>query len=108
MHQVQKADIAASNMTPMEQRKAERFGVALPITMEDVEGATHDLSATGILFETTLEPSVGATVNVTLEYLVDGHTHQMACEAQVVRVERVGDKVNVAARLATPLFTEPQ
>jgi hypothetical protein len=96
----------ASNMSAMDQRSSERYGIALPITMEDAEGESLDISETGILFETESEPRVGARIDMTLQYTMDGHDYHMGCEAEVVRVERVGRKVNVAARLVTPLVSE--
>lgn len=41
-----------------------------------------------------------------LQYSLDGHDDHMGCQADVVRVERVGEKVNVAARLRAPLVSE--
>ena len=58
------ADSAAS---PMDQRSSDRFGIALPITMEEGFGATHDISETGILFETESEPQLGARLALTLQ-----------------------------------------
>ena len=97
----------ASATGPMDQRAGDRFGIALPITMEGIEGESHDISETGILFETAAaaEPRVGAKIDMTLEYSMDGHDYRAQCEAEVVRVERVGSKVNVAARLLTPLLS---
>lgn len=98
-----------SNANVMNPRSGERFGLALPITMEgmdgmeDVEGETLDLSESGILFETEAQPEVGATLDLTLRYCVDGQEFQHRCQAQVVRVERVGTKSNVAAQLLSPL-----
>ena len=95
----------AGDSALIDQRCGDRFGIALPITMEDGEGETLDISETGILFETAavLQPQVGAKISMTLEYSLDGHEFQTRCEAEVVRVERVGNVVNVATRLLTPL-----
>lgn len=90
----------------MEPRSSDRFGIALPITMEDGVGETLDLSETGILFETESEPKVGARIGMTLTYSMDGQDYHVGCQAEVVRVERVGEKVNVAARLLAPLVSE--
>lgn len=90
----------------MNPRAGERFGLALPITMEgtdNAEGETHDLSESGILFETEAEPQVGSRIDLTLRYSLDGQEMHHRCQVQVVRVERVGSKVNVAARLLSPL-----
>ena len=97
--------VPASNSSPMDQRASERYGIALPITMEDAEGETLDISETGILFETGSEPQLGARIDLTLQYTLDGKLYLVGCEAEVVRVERVGDKVNVATRLLSPLVS---
>ena len=95
----------ASDVAMLDQRSGDRFGIALPVTMEDGEGETLDISETGILFETVArsQPQVGARIALTLEYSMDGHDYRTRCEAEVVRVERVGGKVNVATRLLSPL-----
>ena len=95
-----------SASSPIDQRSSDRFGIALPITMEDGVGATHDISETGILFETESEPQLGARLALTLQYSIDGKEYHMGCEAEVVRVQRVGSKVNVGARLLTRLVSE--
>lgn len=87
-------------------RSSDRFGIALPITMEGGEGETHDISATGIYFETGFEPPLGSAIGLVLEYTLDGLARRTRCDAQVVRVERVGSRVNVAVRLLTALDSE--
>jgi hypothetical protein len=97
----------ASDLDLMDQRAGERFGIALPVMLEDgaIAGATLDLSETGILFETAAQaaPAVGATIGLSLQFALDGREYRTRCDVEVVRVERVGDKVNVAARLLAPL-----
>lgn len=89
-----------------EQRSSERFGLALPITMEGEDCASHDLSATGLLLESASAPLVGATVDLTLEYQRRGQEHHLACQGQVVRVERLPRGYNIGVRLSAPLFAE--
>ena len=97
----------ATDVVLIHPRSGDRFGIALPVTMDggESEGETLDISETGILYETSAEsrPKVGAKVAMTLEYSVDGQDYRMRCEAEVVRVERVGSRVNVATRLLSPL-----
>jgi hypothetical protein len=102
---MQQTDTVDSDLSAMDQRSGERFGIALPVTLEDGEGETHDISDSGILFETAAEsaPQVGAKIAMTLQYSMDGQEHHTRCEVEVVRVERVGNRVNVAARLRSPL-----
>lgn len=96
-----------SDLDLMDHRCGDRFGIALSITMDDSEatGETHDISETGILFETAAEsqPRLGAVIGLTLQYSMDGNDYHTRCDAEVVRIERVGSKVNVAARLLAPL-----
>lgn len=86
------------------QRSAERFGLALPITMEGEECATHDISATGVLLETASAPALGATVELKLQYRSAGREHSLDCSGKVVRVERHGENYNIAVKLSAPLF----
>ncbi len=95
-----------SDASAMDQRLSDRFGIALPITMQEGFGETHDISETGILFETEFEPRLGAKLALTLQYSMDGKDYHMGCEAEVVRVQRVGSRVNVGARLLTHLVSE--
>lgn len=88
------------------QRSTHRFAVALPITMEGRPGATHDLSATGVLFESSVAPEIGAKVNLSLEYLAQGRDCNLTFQGEVVRVERHGDNFNVAVHMEAPLFPE--
>lgn len=97
---------AMSGPEPVEQRSFDRFGIALPVTMEGGEGETLDISETGVLFEAEFEPQVGARIGMTLQYSIDGRDYHTGCLAEVVRVERVGSKVNVATRFVTPLISE--
>ncbi len=86
------------------QRAAERFGLALPITMEGEECASHDISATGVLLECPAAPELGATVSLTLQYRAEGQDFSLDCLGEVVRVERHGENYNIAVRLSEPLF----
>jgi hypothetical protein len=102
---MQHRDARNEAATARDLRSGDRYGIALPITLEDGEGETHDISETGVFFETDAEPQVGARISMTMEYSLDGQDYHTRCEVEVVRVERVGRKVNVAARLLTPLHS---
>lgn len=88
------------------QRSAERFGLALPITMEGEACASHDISATGVLLETSSAPQLGANVALTLQYRAEGRDFSLDCSGEVVRVERHGENFNIAVHLHSPLFPE--
>lgn len=93
------------NLQPStELRAQERYPVALPITMEGEEGQTLDLSAQGILFESTARPAVGSHVCLAIHYQVGGAPRSIDCDGEVVRVECHGDTCNIAVRLRRPLY----
>lgn len=91
----------------LEQRAAQRFGVALRLTIDGAEGATHDLSATGLYFQSERSHELGASLELVLEFPGAGRMHPLTCKAQVVRVTPAGDGFNIAVRLLTPLFPDP-
>lgn len=88
----------------VDHRVAPRFGVALRLTVDGNEGATHDLSATGLSFASDRGYEVGSPLELVLEFPGGTNPHPLTCEAEVVRVTPVGDGFNVAVRLLTPLF----
>lgn len=88
------------------QRSAERFGIALPITMEGEECASHDISATGVLLECPAAPVLGALVSLKLQYRAEDQDFCLDCRGEVVRVERHGENFNIAVRLSEPLFRD--
>lgn len=90
----------------LEHRAAQRFGVAVRLTIDGDEGATHDLSATGLYFQSERSYEVGASLELVLEFPGAGRTHPLTCEAQVVRVTPAGDGFNIAVHLLTPLFPD--
>lgn len=87
-----------------DQRAAQRFGLALRLTVDGDEGATHDLSATGLYFASDTPYVPGQTLVMVLDVPGSSGTRQLNCEAEVVRVTPVEQGFNVAVRLLTPLF----
>ena len=90
----------------LEQRAAQRFGMAVRLTIDGDEGATHDLSATGLHFQSDRSYELGASMELVLEFPDAGRMHPLTCEAQVVRVTPAGDGFNIGVRLLTPLFRD--
>ena len=90
----------------VEQRAAQRFGLALRLTVEGGEGATHDLSATGLYFQSDRGYVVGERIELVLEFPGAKRVYPLTCEAQVVRVTAAGEGFNIAVRLLTPLFSD--
>jgi hypothetical protein len=95
--------------TAVNQRAAERFEVEIPVRMDGGgESATQNLSSTGMLIDAASAPEIGAQVDMTLQYFVDGQDFALRCHGEVVRVQRQGNGYRVAVRLHEPLFTEAE
>jgi hypothetical protein len=87
-----------------EQRAAARFETSLPLVLEGTLGEVHNISTQGIYFETDVWQQPGELVNFTVEYRLYGRRHRLLCEGKIVRVQRQGQRMGVAARLVTPFF----
>ena len=85
-----------------EKRGAERFEMELPVTVEGGPGGvTRDVSVSGLAF-TSREPYVlGQRIELTVEYLLDGHNFPLRCDATVVRCEACAGGFTIGVRLAT-------
>ncbi len=81
-----------------ERREALRLPMRLPVELERGNGWTCDISASGVFFETdeSLTPGTPIEFSMLLEYAYPTPL-RLECEGQIVRVERCGGKVGVAA-----------
>jgi hypothetical protein len=84
-------------------RIAERFDATMPVYIDGRESVTHDLSTHGLSFESDRPYAPGDRVQVTLDYLMDGHTYPLKWTAIVARCERQGDLFVVGASIVTPV-----
>lgn len=91
-----------------ERREATRLPIGLPVELERGKGWTRDVSASGVFFETDAAPSPGAPIkfSMLLEYAYPTPL-RLDCEGQIIRVERRGGKVGVAAAI-TAYHLKPQ
>ena len=85
-----------------DQRAAPRFGVGMPYSVNGKEGQTQDLSETGLSFDSDAAYPVGAIVDLTLRYGLDGHNFPMQCKVEVVRVVPADGHFTIAARWCQP------
>jgi len=87
-----------------DRRAAERFVASMPASVNGGDATTQDLSASGLSFVTDRAYQPGERIEVTIEYLLDGHHYPLQCEAEVVRVQQCPQGYTIGARLAP----EPQ
>jgi hypothetical protein len=92
--------------TAHEQRTAVRFDKSMPVEIDGAEGETQNVSAHGVYFETDIPQRIGDLVNFTVEFQLEGRRHRLLCEGKVVRVQRKGRRIGVAARLVAPFFDD--
>ena len=95
-----------SKQRESEQRAAVRFDTHLPIRIDGARGVAHNISNTGICFETEALQALGQLVNVLVEYQAQGSRRELQCEGQVLRVHRQEGRNTVAVRLLSPFFAE--
>jgi hypothetical protein len=82
-------------------RSEDRVAMAVPVHLQGgAHGTTRDISASGIYFETDLEPIQATPLDFTVEFQNGGVGGlSLRCRAQVLRVERLGSRSGVAARI---------
>ena len=72
------------------------------VDLHHAKGVTHDLSATGVYFETDLNFEKGSLIRFKINFdtPILGNKTQLECTGRIVRVEtHDGGKVGVAVRL---------
>ncbi|MBU3541646.1 PilZ domain-containing protein [Polynucleobacter sp. UB-Tiil-W10] len=82
-----------------QRRKAARVRSQLPVVVGDKNGFTHDISATGVLFELDQKHELGSLINFWVELDTPGGKLKLVCEATVARVEESDGKVKIAAHI---------
>ncbi|WP_114971855.1 PilZ domain-containing protein [Rhodoferax ferrireducens] len=87
-------------------RGADRFDTELPVEIGGVQGLTRNISATGIYFETEMTQDPGSHVHFSVEVHVHGQRQKLACDGEVVRINRKHGVLGVAAKLMSSFFLD--
>lgn len=73
---------------------------ALPVTLEDGStGLTHNISASGIYFETDRKPSRDCPLSFSVEFQNGAGGLTLRCRGEVVRIEQLDNRFGVAVRI---------
>src|SRR5258708_3980562 len=81
-------------------RAQQRVNAVLPVNMEGrTAGVTRDISPSGIFFETDTEMTNGSSIHFTLEFDNPSGKLLLECSGQIVRIERAGGKIGIAAKI---------
>ena len=88
--------------------------VALPVTLEDGRGVTHNVSGSGVYFECSSRPAnliPGAAISLSL--VLDDprggalRLNKVSAKGEILRVEQRAEKMEVAAAITAYKF-EPE
>jgi hypothetical protein len=85
---------------PELRRAQQRVAAVLPVKVEGRNaGLTRDISPSGIFFETDSELTSGSAIHFSLEFDNPSGKLLLECSGEIVRVERAGGKIGIAARI---------
>lgn len=84
-----------------EKRASQRIQVEVPIYIGHERAVTRDVSWAGIYFLTDQSFVEGEDLNFSLDlaYALPGKTIKLDCQGEVVRIEQLGEKIGVAAKI---------
>lgn len=81
-------------------RSEDRVSMVVPVSLPGgAAGITRDISATGIYFETDASTAVDRPLDFTVEFSNDAGGMTLRCKGEVIRVEHLGTRIGVAARI---------
>ena len=86
-------------------RAAARFDTAMAVDVAGRKAEAHNISATGVYFETDVDMPLGSVVNLSVQFTHGGHKHWVSCEGRVVRVTDANGHHGIGAQLVTPFFS---
>ncbi len=82
-----------------DRRQAERYPIALAVTLPPADGITHNVSESGVLFESDVAVAVDESIDFGLIFPEMRPVLRIRCSGHVVRVERRGSRRLVAVHL---------
>ena len=81
-------------------RAQQRVSAVLPVKVDgQAAGVTRDISPSGIFFETDQEMTSGSAIHFSLEFDNPSGKLLLECSGEIVRIERAGGKIGIAAKI---------
>lgn len=82
-------------------RRERRYHAALPVSLEKTTGVTRDVSTSGVYFwnNSMCMWRPGHSISFAIELELDSERIMWTCKGAVLRTERFGELVGVAARI---------
>jgi hypothetical protein len=83
-----------------ERRRADRMRLKIPVILDRGDGMTRDANSGGVYFETDVDCALDSEIDFALKFANHGCPVMVwECKGRVVRLERKGDRIGVAARI---------
>ena len=82
-----------------DKRREERVPAVLPVSLGNAEGATCDVSASGMFFETSATFSKGDEIDFSVEFDAPDGKRILKCRGNIVRTVVRGDRLGVAVKI---------
>lgn len=84
-----------------EKRASQRIQVEVPVYIGQEKAVTRDVSWAGIYFMTDQFFPEGGDLNFSMDltYALPGKPIKLDCQGEVIRVEQLGDRFGVAAKI---------
>ncbi len=84
-----------------EKRASQRIQTEVPVYIGQTKGMTRDVSWTGIYFLTDQFFDHGGSFSFSLDlnYALPGKPIKLDCQGEVIRIEQLGDKFGIAAKI---------
>jgi hypothetical protein len=81
-------------------RAQQRVSAVLPVKVDGKSaGVTRDISPSGIFFETDQEMASGSAIHFSLEFDNPSGKLLLECSGEIVRIEKAGGKIGIAAKI---------
>ena len=92
------------------QSRAPRYKGKVPVELESCKGVTRDFNGAGIFFELNRSFSLGQPIefSIVMAHIDSVGPVSVTCRGEVVRVEKNGQKVGVAATINSYSFETSQ
>lgn len=84
-----------------EKRASQRIQVEVPVYIGQEQAVTRDVSWAGIYFMTDQSFAKGGELSFSMDltYALPGKPIKLDCQGEVLRVEQLGDRFGVAAKI---------
>lgn len=82
-----------------QRRRPTRISAQLPISINGVQGVTHDVSTSGLFIVQSNRHEMGSRIDFCVDLDTPGGKLELCCQGEVVRVEQVGGRFGIGVKI---------